>query len=66
MKITIEKTPNVYKTIETIYPSDMGIDDNEWRQMTKADKEDAISAYVNHPDSLANENFHFTIEIINE
>jgi len=64
MKIRIEKTPNVEKQTEDIYLSDLGLDIEDWEQMSESDKIGAISEYVNHPDSLANESFHFQVKII--
>lgn len=66
MKITIKKTPSVKPSIEVINVSDLGFTNEEWESLTDDGKQSEIYDFINSDDSLANEHFRFSIDILNE
>jgi hypothetical protein len=67
MKITIEKTPSVSASRETLdIERDLGIDLDTWQEMTSEEKDSAIWDFINSEDALAREAFHFSFKILND
>jgi len=67
MKITIEKRPNVETSRDTIdIEQDLGIDIEDWEQMTQEEKNKEIDGFVNNDDALANACFHYHFEILED